>query len=141
MSVQESEIAGDRKVHPDFDILNDHLEQIDNEDPNVTQYDVEKKILSLKLLLEKDMKAVDFKWSLFVAACHTYRFDTCLKPFPPLFIKNNVPDIEGLVSWNNFICYLGIETYENIIFLKFFFVRLRVSSKLINLSLWLIELI
>lgn len=58
--------------------------------------DVDKKITSLKLLLEKDPKAADLKWSLFVAASNTYRYDSCLKPFPPMYIKNECKDIEAL---------------------------------------------
>lgn len=60
--------------------------------------DIGKKVLSLKHLLEKDLKAADLKWSLFVAACNTYRYDTCLKPFPPMYIKNECKDIEALVG-------------------------------------------
>lgn len=65
-------------------------------DRTVTE-DLEKKILSLKHLLEKDPKAADLKWSLFVAASNTYRYDSCLKPFPPMYIKNECKDIEALV--------------------------------------------
>ena len=60
------------------------------------QEDIGKKVSSLKHLLEKDLKAADLKWSLFVAACNTYRYDTCLKPFPPMYIKNECKDIEAL---------------------------------------------
>lgn len=62
-----------------------------------TDGDVEKKVLSLKHLLERDPKAADLKWSFFVAASNTYRFDSCLKPFPPMYIKNECKDIEALV--------------------------------------------
>ncbi|KAL6440926.1 hypothetical protein ACFW04_003373 [Cataglyphis niger] len=65
-------------------------------DRTVTDEDLEKKILSLKHLLEKDPKAADLKWSLFVAASNTYRYDSCLKPFPPMYIKNECKDIEAL---------------------------------------------
>ncbi|XP_032681818.1 G2/mitotic-specific cyclin-B-like [Odontomachus brunneus] len=65
-------------------------------DRNITDENVEKKISLLKHLLEKDLKAADFKWSLFVAASNTYRYDTCLKPFPPMYIKNECKDIEAL---------------------------------------------
>jgi poly[ADP-ribose] polymerase 16 len=64
---------------------------------NTTDENAEKKITSLKHLLEKDSKAADLKWSLFVAASNTYRFDSCLKPFPPMYIKNECKDIEALV--------------------------------------------
>ncbi|XP_029677856.1 protein mono-ADP-ribosyltransferase PARP16 [Formica exsecta] len=65
-------------------------------DRNVTDEDLGRKILSLKHLLEKDPKAADLKWSLFVAASNTYRYDSCLKPFPPMYIKNECKDIEAL---------------------------------------------
>ncbi|XP_011640935.1 mono [ADP-ribose] polymerase PARP16 [Pogonomyrmex barbatus] len=65
-------------------------------DRGITDEDVEKKISSLKHLLEKDPKAADLKWSLFVAASNTYRYDSCLKPFPPMYIKNECKDIEAL---------------------------------------------
>lgn len=66
-------------------------------DHGVTDEDVGKKISSLKHLLEKDPRAADLKWSLFVAASNTYRYDSCLKPFPPMYIKNECKDIEALV--------------------------------------------
>lgn len=59
--------------------------------------EAEKKISSLKNLLKRDPQAADFKWSLFIAACHTYRHDSCLKPFPPMYTKNETRDIEALV--------------------------------------------
>lgn len=55
------------------------------------------KISSLKIILEKDLVAADLKWSLFVAASHSYRHDSCLRPFPPMYIKNECKDIEALV--------------------------------------------
>ncbi|KAL7295219.1 mono [ADP-ribose] polymerase PARP16 [Trichogramma pretiosum] len=67
-----------------------------NVDALINQEDAERKILSLKYVLEKDIRAADLKWSLFVAACHTYRFDTCLRPFPPMYIKNETKDIDAL---------------------------------------------
>ncbi|XP_078040203.1 protein mono-ADP-ribosyltransferase PARP16-like isoform X2 [Augochlora pura] len=54
------------------------------------------KVSALKFLLENDLKGADLKWSLFVAACNTYRYDTCLKPFPPMYIKNKCKDIDAL---------------------------------------------
>ncbi|XP_076249321.1 protein mono-ADP-ribosyltransferase PARP16-like [Calliopsis andreniformis] len=63
---------------------------------SASQEDIEKKVLALKHLLEKDLKAADLKWSLFIAACYTYRYDTCLKPFPPMYVKNECKDIEAL---------------------------------------------
>lgn len=61
--------------------------------------DSDNKVVSLKNLINQDPQAADFKWSLFVAACHTYRHNTCLKPFPPMYIKNECKDIEGLVNY------------------------------------------
>ncbi|KOC68437.1 Poly [ADP-ribose] polymerase 16 [Habropoda laboriosa] len=63
---------------------------------STNQEDIEKRIQSLKHVLENDIKAADLKWSLFVAACNTYRYDTCLKPFPPMYINNECKDIEAL---------------------------------------------
>lgn len=56
----------------------------------------DKKLTSLRLLLEKDLLAADVKWSLFVAACQHYRHDSCLKPFPPKFLKQDSKDIDSL---------------------------------------------
>lgn len=64
---------------------------------STNQDDVGKKIQALKHILEKDPKAADLKWSLFIAACNTYRCDTCLKPFPPMYINNEYKDVEALV--------------------------------------------
>ncbi|XP_057324159.1 protein mono-ADP-ribosyltransferase PARP16 [Microplitis mediator] len=58
--------------------------------------DSDNKVVSLKNIINQDPQAADFKWSLFVAACHTYRHNTCLKPFPPMYVKNECKDIEGL---------------------------------------------
>ncbi|KAK6642858.1 hypothetical protein RUM43_004360 [Polyplax serrata] len=38
--------------------------------------------------LSESLKEADIKWSLFCAACNSYRFDSVLKPFPPLFVVN-----------------------------------------------------
>ncbi|KYQ49075.1 Poly [ADP-ribose] polymerase 16 [Trachymyrmex zeteki] len=85
------EIPGEKTAaKTGLDIL--HTSRIDRD---ITE-DVEKKITSLKHLLEKDPRAADLKWSLFVAASNTYRYDSCLKPFPPMYIKNECKDIEAL---------------------------------------------
>ena len=77
--------------------IDDDKKQTEFIETTVLHEDVDKKILSLKHLLEKDPKAADLKWSLFIAACHTYRYDSCLKPFPPMYIKNECKDIDALV--------------------------------------------
>ncbi|GLG99731.1 Poly [ADP-ribose] polymerase [Gryllus bimaculatus] len=56
----------------------------------------ENKLVTLRRLLESDLPSADVKWSLFVAACQSYRYDSCLKPFPPLFMKGDTKDIDGL---------------------------------------------
>lgn len=77
---------------------------------STNQEDVEKKVQCLKHVLEKDLRAADLKWSLFVAACNTYRYDTCLKPFPPMYIKNECKDIEALVKFlkYQFYCFYNL---------------------------------
>lgn len=81
---------------------------------STSQEDVEKKIQCLKHLLEKDLRAADLKWSLFVAACNTYRYDTCLKPFPSMYIKNECKDIEALVIFLKYFI-IFIITFKNLI--------------------------
>ncbi|XP_069672200.1 protein mono-ADP-ribosyltransferase PARP16-like [Periplaneta americana] len=56
----------------------------------------DRKSVLLQCVLEKDPQAADVKWSLFVAACQSYRYDSCLKPFPPQFIINGAKDIDSL---------------------------------------------
>lgn len=63
---------------------------------NVTAKE-DKKIVTLRNILDRDPKGADLKLSLFVAACRSYRYDSCLKPFPPEFINNGLKDIEYLV--------------------------------------------
>lgn len=89
---------------------------------STSQEDIDKKIVSLKHLLEKDLKAADVKWSLFVAACNTYRYNTCLKPFPPMYIKNECKDIEALVQLLQYYFYhIRYFSYLYIHFFKFQF--------------------
>ncbi|XP_011876935.1 PREDICTED: mono [ADP-ribose] polymerase PARP16 [Vollenhovia emeryi] len=86
------EVPGDKTaIKTGLNIL--YASQIDR---GVTDEDAERKISSLKHLLGKDPRAADLKWSLFVAASNTYRYDSCLKPFPPMYIKNEYKDIEAL---------------------------------------------
>ncbi|XP_012536292.2 protein mono-ADP-ribosyltransferase PARP16 isoform X2 [Monomorium pharaonis] len=86
------EISGEKAVtKTGLDIL--YTSRIDH---NISNEEVEQKISLLKHLLEKDPTAADLKWSLFVAASNTYRYDSCLKPFPPMYIKNECKNIEAL---------------------------------------------
>jgi poly[ADP-ribose] polymerase 16 len=57
----------------------------------------DKKVIALRNLLQADPQAADVKFSLFVAACQSYRYDSCLKPFPPQFIRDGIKDIDALV--------------------------------------------
>lgn len=84
---------GDEKplTNPELNTL--HPSRVSNS-PN--EDETRKKISSLKHFLEKDLRAADLKWSFFVAATNTYKYDSCLKPFPPMYIKNECKDIESL---------------------------------------------
>ncbi|KAL5004979.1 hypothetical protein ScPMuIL_018435 [Solemya velum] len=47
--------------------------------------------------LTEDILAADLKWSLFVAALQSYRFDSVLRPYPAPFLKENgEKDIKSL---------------------------------------------
>ncbi|XP_053616554.1 protein mono-ADP-ribosyltransferase PARP16 [Plodia interpunctella] len=59
---------------------------------------LEKKAVHLRLVLEKDFKAADIKWSLFVAAAFSFRYESCLRPFPPAYLKNGIKDMDTLLS-------------------------------------------
>lgn len=54
------------------------------------------KVRSLIEILENDLDACDFKWTLFVAAAINYKYDSLLKPFPSAYVSNNVLDINRL---------------------------------------------
>ncbi|XP_015127379.1 protein mono-ADP-ribosyltransferase PARP16 [Diachasma alloeum] len=78
---------------------NDTTLNVVSDGPSVNSPELEefkKKILALKNLLDHDPHAADFKWSLFVTACNTYRHDSCLKPFPPAYTQNECKDVEKL---------------------------------------------
>lgn len=51
---------------------------------------------TLRKRLSDHFLATDLRWSLFVAALYSYRFDTVLKPFPPQYIKNGEKDMKNL---------------------------------------------
>lgn len=67
-------------------------------------YEFFKLIFIYRLVLEKDFKAADIKWSLFVAAAFSFRYESCLRPFPPAFLKSGVKDMDELVC--KFLSYL-----------------------------------
>ncbi|KAJ0182541.1 hypothetical protein K1T71_001910 [Dendrolimus kikuchii] len=71
----------------------------DTSDNNQAKLDtLEKKAVHLRLVLEKDFKAADIKWSLFVAAAFSFRYESCLRPFPPAFLKTGIKDMDELLS-------------------------------------------
>lgn len=43
-----------------------------------------------------DLAACEFKWTIFVAAARSYKFDSLLKPFPGHFVADNALDIDRL---------------------------------------------
>lgn len=68
---------------------------------SVLSYAVKTKNLLESLL--SDPMAADVKWSLFVSAANNYKFDSCLKPFPSQFVKDEEKDIESLVITHHHI--------------------------------------
>lgn len=53
---------------------------------------------ALARCIQEDPKATDLKWSMFCAACQSYRYDSVLKPFPPFFFTDSGhKDIDRLV--------------------------------------------
>lgn len=48
---------------------------------------VENRLLKVHKRLTDDVLAADLQWSLVVAAQSSYRHDTVLMPFPPMFTK------------------------------------------------------
>lgn len=52
--------------------------------------------------LNEDIEACDFKWSLFVSASQSYRYDSRLSPYPTQFIsathKYDIDQILGLIA-------------------------------------------
>jgi len=47
-------------------------------------------------VIRRDVIAADLKWSLFVAASQSYKHDSCLRPFPPMFLVDGNKDISAL---------------------------------------------
>lgn len=56
------------------------------------------KLADLISVLKNDLNACDMKWTLFVAAAHSYRYDSQLKPAPAKFVEGNSLDIEKLLT-------------------------------------------
>ncbi|XP_046661004.1 protein mono-ADP-ribosyltransferase PARP16 isoform X2 [Homalodisca vitripennis] len=56
---------------------------------------MKKEVLSA---IQRDLTAADIRWSLFVAACQSYKQDSCLRPFPPMFLVDGTKDFSALMS-------------------------------------------
>lgn len=54
------------------------------------------KAKSLVEILESDLDACDFKWTLFVSAANNYKYDSLLKPFPTAYVANKILYIDRL---------------------------------------------
>lgn len=60
-------------------------EQVEELIANTESQAHQNQILNLRLALEKDIAACDIKWSLFVAAAQSYRYNSRLNPYPPKY--------------------------------------------------------
>lgn len=58
----------------------------------------EDKVIALRKLIADDPIAADLRISLFAAAARSFKWDSCLQPFPPGYVKNGVKDIDKLNS-------------------------------------------
>lgn len=66
-------------------------------EPLVGSKDSSQQLQSVVAVVARDLTAADLKWSLFVAACQSYKQDSCLRPFPPMFLKDGSKDFTALV--------------------------------------------
>ncbi|XP_058835403.1 protein mono-ADP-ribosyltransferase PARP16-like [Topomyia yanbarensis] len=57
---------------------------------------IDDKRLLLKEVLSRDLKAADLRLSLFVAAARSFKYDSCLQPFPPDYLINGEKNIDEL---------------------------------------------
>lgn len=58
----------------------------------------ELKLTMVRERLESDPLSADLQWSLLVAALSSYRYDTILRPYPPMYLlqrSDTVPDANG----------------------------------------------
>lgn len=67
-----------------------------DDDFNLVEF--RKIVEDLTTALGDDLDACDLKWSLFVAAARSYRFDSQLKPFPPAYQQGTTVNIAELLS-------------------------------------------
>lgn len=76
----------------------DPVSNINSETELTGLKDENNQAFSILKLLQKDLMAADLKWSLFIAASQSYKFDSCLRPFPPMYLRNDIKDINSVVS-------------------------------------------
>lgn len=60
--------------------------------------DPDKIIYELTIALKTDLNACDLKWTLFVAAAQSYRYDSQLRPFPPFYQDGASVNIAALMA-------------------------------------------
>ena len=81
----------------------------------------------------EDIPACDMQLSLFSAASSSYRQDSTLRPFPPMFLKDDFKDVESLAHLLNKIPHL--ETVKQNLDSGF----LDLDSKLLKLLVWVLR--
>jgi len=78
-------------------VISGRCEEVSRVDKDESVEDIRATIISL---LDQDMLACDVQMSLFIAAATSYRQDTSLRPFPPMFYNpdSQERDVAGLVE-------------------------------------------
>lgn len=69
-----------------------------NDEDRRNEKDIKTKIKQIKCCLDVDIRSCDFTWSLFQSALNSYRFDSCLRPYPSIFLKNGYKDPARMVT-------------------------------------------
>lgn len=69
---------------------------MESQQKSVNSIDLNDKIVSLIKKIENDLNACDFKWTLFVTAANSYKYDSLLKPFPTAYVANKLLNINRL---------------------------------------------
>mgnify|MGYP007016994497 CR=1 FL=1 len=107
-------LKSEKQWNPLYDINN---EECNLENEVSTSNTLNLKTSTVLNYTEEFPKEADLKWSLFSAACSSYRFDSVLKPFPPFFqIDSENKEIDRLVSFFFCIFFLLLSTNFNYIF-------------------------
>lgn len=84
----------------------------------------------IKERIWQDPLAADLQWSLFIAALNSYRFDSVLRPFPPMFIgedeEKDLKSLHALVDDVPSLSRLSRECYKQ-------------PTKLLELMKWVLD--